>query len=289
MKHHRLRPAACALLLLALPAIGAAAPGFECLLEPSQVVEVRSPVDGLIASVAVNRGDPIRRGQPLVVLQSDAEKAGVESALLRARAEGQIAAARNRIDYATKKLARLVDLQKGNFLSPQAGDEADAEKRLAEAELQSALEARDIARIELKRAQELLALRTMVAPFNGVVMERMLHPGDLAESGSGRKPVLKVAQIDPMRVDVSLPATLFGSVRPGVAASVTALVGGGRFSATVRSVDRVIDAASGTFIARLEIANPKGEVPGGSRCTATIDGVVPPPRQANTPPRPGNN
>ena len=73
--------------------------------------------------------------------------------------------------------------------------------------------------------------------------------------------MLKVAQIDPMRVDVSLPAALFGQVRIGAAASVTALVGGGRFPATVRSVDRLIDAASGTFIARLEVPNPKAAVP----------------------------
>ena len=48
----------------------------------------------------------------------------------------------------------------------------------------------------------------------------MLNPGDLAESGSGRKPVLKVAQIDPLRVDVVLPAALFGQVKPGTEASV---------------------------------------------------------------------
>ena len=144
-----------------------------------------------------------------------------------------------------------------------------------------------MARIELQRARELLALRTMVAPFNGVVVDRMLNPGDLAESGSGRKPVLKVAQIDPIRVDVALPAALFGQVKSGTRASVEATVGGGRFPGTVRSIDRVIDAASGTFVARLEVPNPKGLVPGGSRCTATIDGVVAPPRQGLGRPRVG--
>lgn len=274
------------LWMVAVPS-WALASGFECLLEPWQLVEVRAPVDGMIASIAVNRGDVIRRGQTLVTLQSEAEKTAVASAVYRSRMEGQIAAARNRIDYATKKLARLADLQKGNFLSAQAGDEADAEKRLAEAELQSAVEARELARIELQRAQELLALRTMTAPFAGVVVDRMLNPGDLAESGSGRKPVLKVAQIDPMRADVPLPAALFGQVKPGTAASVVAAVGGARHTGTVRSVDRVIDAASGTFVARLEIPNPQGLVPGGSRCSASIDGVTAPARQALARPRAG--
>lgn len=264
-------------LVVALPG-WSAAEGFECLLEPSQVVEVRAPVDGMIAHVAVSRGDTIRRGQTLVTLQSEAEKMAVESAAYRVGMEGQIMAARNRIDYATKKLARLDDMQKENFMSAQARDEADAELRLAQSELKSASEARDLARIELQRSKELLALRTMTAPFSGVVVDRMLNPGDLAESGSGRKPVLKVAQIDPIRADVALPASLFGKVRAGSKATVTSVVGGGQFEATVRSIDRVIDAASSTFVVRLEVPNPKGLVPGGSRCTASIAGVVPPAR-----------
>lgn len=269
-----------ALAVAALAAAPAHADGFECLIEPSQVVEVRTPVDGVIASIAVQRGDAIRRGQTLVVLQSEAERAAVESAAQRAKAEGSIVAARNRIDYATKKLARLNDLIKENFSSQQARDEAEAEKRLAEAELLQATEAREVARVELRRAQELLALRSLSAPFNGVVLDRMLNPGDLAESGSGRRPVLKVAQIDPMRVDVLLPPALFGQVRMGMAAQVTARVGGKAFPAVVRSVDRVIDAASDTFVARLEVANPQAAVPGGSRCNATIQGVTAPPRGA---------
>ena len=262
------------LMLTVAGPVCAAPAGFECLLEPSQVIEVRSPADGIIASVTVNRGDTIRRGQPLATLQSDVEKTALEAAALRARAEGQIAAARNRIDYATKKLARLTELEKDNFSTPQARDEADAEKRLAEAELQSAQEGREIARVETRRAQDLLALRTMFAPFNGIVVDRMLNPGDLAEAGSGRKPVLKVAQIDPVRADVPLPAALFGQVKVGTRATVTATVGGGSFAATVRSVDRLIDAASGTFVARLEIANPQGLVPTGARCNAMLDGVA---------------
>ena len=252
-------------------AVGAS---FECLLEPTQVVEVRAPVDGVIAAIAVTRGDPIRRGQSLVVLQSDAERASVEVATLRAAAQGAILAARNRVEFTTRKLARLAELRKENFSTQQALDEAAVEVQLAEAELQSAIEARDLARADLKRAQEQLALRTIAAPFNGVVVDRLLNPGDLAESGSGRKPALRVAQIDTLRADVALPAALFARVRAGARASVTSSVGGGVYPAMVRSVDRVIDSASGTFIARLEVQNPLGQVPPGARCTASIDGIT---------------
>lgn len=272
-------PARVLILTLALTlSQTAAAEGFECLLEPWQVVEVRAPVDGMIASISVQRGDTVRQGQPLAQLQSGVEQATLEVARFRAGMEAQVATARSRLEYTQRKLVRLTQMEKENFMSAQARDEAEAEKRLAEAELQSATESREMARLELVRAQEALALRTLVAPFNGVVVDRMLNPGDLAEAGSGRKAVLKVAQVDPIRADVPLPAALFGKVRVGSRAAVTAQVGGRRFEARVSQVDPVIDAASGTFVVRLEVRNAQGAVPAGSRCTAGIDGLAPPQR-----------
>ncbi len=272
-------------LVSALPSLGAAT-GFDCLIEPSQVVEVRSSADGIIAAVHARRGDAVRKGQALVELQSSAERAGVDAARFRAAMDGQIASARNRLEYATLKLKRLTEMHKENFASAQARDEADAERRLAESELAAAIEARDLARIEYRRAVEILALRTMHAPFNGVVLDRMLNPGDLAEAGSGRKPVLKVAQIDPLHVDVVLPAALHAALKPGTRAQVTPRGSQDRLAASVAIVDRVIDAASGTFVARLELPNPKNSILGGVRCTVEINGVAAPGTTARAGTRP---
>ncbi|MBK6718002.1 MAG: efflux RND transporter periplasmic adaptor subunit [Burkholderiales bacterium] len=272
-------PVAAQTMPAARPAAAGANGGFDCLLEPWQVIEVRSATDGVIASISVSRGDTFRRGQVLVELQSQSEKLTVDLARMRSKLQGQVAAVESRIDYAGKRLARLADLERDNFASPQAREEADAEKRLAEAELKSALESRELAKLELLQAQEQLALRTVVAPFSGIVVDRMLNVGEIAEAGSGRKPVLKVAQIDPMRADVVLPAALFGQVKVGTRAEVRAHVGGSQHSAVVRSVDRIIDAASGTFVARLEVPNAGSQVPGGSRCSAVINGVSSPASQ----------
>jgi len=262
------------LVVAALLPAQAGATQFECLIEPAQVVELRASVDGIIASVHAKRGGTVRKGQVLVELQSAAERVAVESARYRAEMEGQIASARNRLDYASKKFARQADLQQQNFTSVQARDEADAERRLAQSELQSAIENRELARIEFQRAREQLALRTLASPFDGVVVDRMLNPGDLAESGSGRKPVLKIAQIDPLKVDVVLPASLFGKLRVGQKASVVSMVGGGRYTAMVQMVDKLIDPASSTFVVRLELPNPRASLPGGSRCSVQIEGIT---------------
>jgi RND family efflux transporter MFP subunit len=247
------------------------AAGYECLVEPSQTVELRTAVDGLIDKVNVRRADTVRKGQPLVELQSRAEIVAVESARFRAEMTGQIATARSRVAYAGKKFARADELQREKMVSAQSADEANAELQLAQAELLAGTENRDLARIEHKRAVEQLALRTLRSPFDGIVVERMLNPGDLAESGSGRKPVLLLAQIDPLHVDVALPDELFGKVRAGDKMAVTVRGPGGRYTAKVQFVDRVVDAASGTFLARLELPNRDGRIPSGLRCMADFD------------------
>ena len=172
-----------------------------------------------------------------------------------------------------KKHARAADLAQQNYTSVQSRDEVEAERRVAEAEMQAAIENRELAKLEYRRSVDLLNQRMMVSPFSGVVVDRLLNPGDLAESGTGRKPVLKIAQIDPLRVDVVLPAGLFGQVKLGMKADVTPQGLPGRFDAVVKLVDKVIDAASGTFVARLELPNPKQALPGGLRCQAAFEGL----------------
>ncbi|MDH4392067.1 MAG: efflux RND transporter periplasmic adaptor subunit [Aquabacterium sp.] len=241
-----------------------------CLIEPQQTVEVRTAVDGVIAAVPVERGDRVRRGQLLVELQSSAEQVALEAARFRAEMSAQIAVARSRLDYAERKASRTAELVKSGFASPQAQDEAAAERRLAASELAAAEEAQGLARIELRRAQEQLALRKVSSPLNGIVTDRLLNPGDLSDAGSGRRPVLRIAAIDVLKVNLVLPAARFGQVRIGQKAVVQPEVGGGRHEAMVRQVDRAIDAASGTFMARLELPNPGHLLPVGARCQADL-------------------
>lgn len=245
---------------------GAGATPFECLIAPAQVVEIRSPVEGVIDKIYVQRGDEVRRGQTLVELESGVERSTMESAKYRAQMEGHVASARNRQHFATKKFERMRELNSKNYIPAQQRDEAETEKRLSESELQDATENRELAKLEYQRAIDLLRLRSLRSPFNGVVVDRMLNPGDLAESGTGRKPVLKLALIDPLRVEVVLPLAAYGKIKAGTSAQVMPEVLGGSYPAVVKVVDRVVDAASGTFGVRLELANRNKQVPAGIRC-----------------------
>ncbi len=66
-------------------------------------------------------------------------------------------------------------------------------------------------------------------------------------------------------METVLPLSTFGKLRPGMVGNVTP-EGGTSYKATIKVVDRVLDAASGTYGVRLELPNPQGQLPGGIRC-----------------------
>ena len=103
-----------------------------------------------------------------------------------------------------------------------------------------------------------------MSPIDGVVMERLLRVGEFRHDQS---PVFTLAQVDPLRVEVFVPAALHGQVRAGMVAQVVPeLPGAQPVAARVAVVDPVMDAASGTFGVRLALPNPGKALPAGVRC-----------------------
>jgi len=259
---------------LALP-LPAAAADFDCVIEPKQVIEVRSPIEGLIEQVHVDRGDLVRKGQELVVLDANVERAAAAIARQRAEMDGAVRSGESRVDFSSKKFERAQNLHGQAYLSAQARDEAATEKRLAESELREAQDNRKLAALELKRQLEIIRLKTIRSPISGIVVERMQHPGELAEAGVGRKPILKLAEIDVLHVEVLLPAAAYGSIKRGMEVEIVPEIsnGGGRYMASVKVIDRLLDAASGTFGVRLELPNKQQRLPAGIRCQARFESL----------------
>lgn len=237
------------------------------MIEPRQLIEIRSPVEALIDNIRVKRGDFVTRGQVLATLDSGPERAALEVARSRAEAEGEIAVARARVDITAKKLDRAEQLFKEDFVSASARDEARAEHQLAVEELRRTRESRQLAEREVKRAEAVLAMRTIRSPLSGVVMEVMLRPGELGATASVKSPIMKLAQIDPLHVEVIAPMALYGKITRGQRATVMPEAPvGGQYSSVVTVVDSVVDAGSGTFGVRLELPNRKRAIPAGTRC-----------------------
>jgi RND family efflux transporter MFP subunit len=252
------------------------AASFDCLIEPFQTVELGTPVTGMLERVEVRRGDAIAKGQILAALESRAEQSAAELARYRSEQIGPMRLAENKREFSRRKFDRRRGMAAEQLMSEQESDDAEAEFKLAESELQVAKENRQIARLEFQQQSSLLNLRTIRSPFDGVVVEQMHYAGEVVEPGAAEPAILKVAQLDPLSVHAILPKEMFGKLAVGMTADVVPEIPTGHtYTARVTTIDRLVDAASGTFVVNLELANPKLEILAGVRCRATFIGNGP--------------
>lgn len=263
-----IRAAAC-LILLSAPAVAAPA-DYACLIEPRQVLKLAAPVQGVVASVTVDRGDRVRKGQLLASLDSDVEEANADIAKVHAANDTAVASGKARLDFLKRKQGRNDQLRQSDAVSFAQADEAAADAKVADAQMHEAELNVAQARLEAKRAEGLLRQRRVVSPVDGVVTERALGPGEFRNDQAH---ILTVAEMDPLRVEAYLPIAVYGRIKPGDAAQVMPEDPvGGAYTATVTVVDQVLDAASGTIGVRLELPNPELRLPAGVHCRVRFSG-----------------
>ncbi len=234
-----------------------------CFIEPYITVNLGSGVTGILKEISVERGDFVKKGQVLVRLDSSVEESNL--ALTRARSEmvATIEARKARLNFAAREHNRKEDLYKKEIITLDEIDEAETNKIIAERELQEAIEQQHIASLELKQALDILERRIIRSPINGVVTEKFLSIGELVNE----QPILKLAQLDPLNVEVIAPITLLNSVKVGDKSEVIPEKPiEGSYIGIVKIVDRVVDAGSGTFGIRIELSNPNYTLPAGLKC-----------------------
>lgn len=214
-----------------------------CMLEPSEKVQVSSPVTGVLDEVLVKRGDSINKGDKLFQLKAGVEREAVQLATVRA-------------EFAERKLQRNRGLYDEDILTAHERDESETESLIAKSEL-------------LLKKEE-LALREVSSPINGVVVNRFNNKGEYVNID----PIVSLATLDPLHVDLLLPSRYFGQISmkqklliiltPPESDIIDARI------ARVIIVDPLIDSASGTFRVQLVLKNPGNKIPAGIRCTAQI-------------------
>lgn len=260
---------AWAMVFLAAGCLGWEAPAqaageVACIMKPSLEVSVGAPVEGIIQDVHVDRGDWVSKGQVVVTLEASVEQATVALAKAKADAEATIKSTQAKIAFSTRKLERALDLYKSNSIAKHELDEAQTEKIVAEMAHQEAIEHKRIAELEWQRATASLDLHTIYSPLSGVVVDRLLSSGELAR----HTPIVKLAQIDPLRIEVFAPLILLGKLEQGMTAEVRPGNGDSTtYEAAITVVNRVVDSVSGTFGVRLEMPNPNNAIPAGLPCT----------------------
>ena len=238
--------------------------GLDCVIEPSREVELSSAVTGIIESIEVERGDTVKEGQLLARLNSGVERASAE--LARQRAESRLAmdSQREKLELANRSKKRVDTLHSNKMISEKEQDETRTTARLAKLDYDTAVEQKTIAELEYQRALEILKLREITSPLDGYVVDRFKSVGEYVEE----QPILVLAQVNPLHVEVIAPVDLYQQIKTGMTARIYPEAPiGGELEAMVKTVDPVVDAASGTFRVRLELDNSDNRIPAGIACS----------------------
>jgi len=255
----------CAVLLfwLAGPAAAEDYPAVDCIIQPSQVVDLGSPVAGVIHEVLVDRSDYVRRGQPVARIQDRIEVATVELARARAKVDAQLESERINLAYDKKSQRRIDSLYNRKVIAIDNKDDADRDAELSVLRIEQVKDLQTVRNEELERAMELVEQKIIRSPIDGFVVNRYKSQGEFVED----QPILRIAQLDPLNIEAIIPMKYFGMIQLGMLAEVyPEVVASKLHEARVTVVDRVGDAASGTFGVRLEMENPDFKIPAGLKC-----------------------
>ena len=238
-------------------------PELDCVIEPSEIVDVGSALPGLVGSILADRSDLVKKGAVIVKMESSVQQASLAQAKMKAGLKTSIKLREATAAFGNLTQDRNKELLKTSAISIQDMDQLKTETRIAELQVQQEKENRRLAQLEYARAKSILAQRSIRSPVDGVIMDRFKSVGEYVDD----EPLLRVAQLDPLNIEVIVPVSYLGRVKPGMQAEVMSVVpGSDTYLATVERVDTVADAASGTYGVRLNLSNPEYKVPAGMRC-----------------------
>lgn len=244
-------------------------------LAPLDHVEVGSDLNGTVLTVAVKENDRVSAGQVLATL--DPEPFLSEVTRARASAASATATAQKAkidMDHAELDLARVTQLVASG--AAPAGELDDARYALdaARAAVNVANASRDQARAVLERAAQDLRDAEIRSPIDGVVLHRMVDPGQTVVSAMSATPLFDVASdLALLEVEVSVDEADIGQVKVGQKATFTVTTWPDRtFEATVASIDPAADATASVVVygTHLRVENPDGQLRPGMTATAEI-------------------
>jgi RND family efflux transporter MFP subunit len=237
--------------------------GLDCLVQPYATAELSSSVTGVIESINVDRSDTVHKGQILASLESDVEQVKYKMAQARAKYDGELESSKINLGFSDREYKRISELYREKVVSLSEKEKTEASLELAKFEYDRVRHENEVLDLELELARANLELRRIISPIDGIVVDRYMMPGEYVEN----KPVLKVAQLQPLRIEVIASVHDFGRIHTGMHARVVPEIGEyGELVAEVVLVDKMIDAASGTFGVRLLLDNRDLAVPGGLKC-----------------------
>lgn len=250
---------------------------------PYQEVELHAKVAGYIRHISVDIGDRVKAGQVLATLdvpELSAQVQGANAGVAQtrdqiARARSEILSAQANHDALHAAAMRLQQAAKARpgLIAQQELDDADARDRAAEAALdaaKSSLAAMQqqlgVSQADQQRYSALEDYSHITAPFSGVVTWRYADTGALIQAGTSNEnsmPVVKLAEVDVLRLRLPVPASLASSVKIGDTATVYVQSLGLTFPGKVTRTTGALDLATRTEQVEIDVPNKSGRLQPG--------------------------
>jgi RND family efflux transporter MFP subunit len=202
-----------------------------------------SRTEGLIADLKVDAGDVVKAGDVLMELDDELARIALETVMVEGEeAELQLAEAR-RLDTEARQL-----VAKGAFARSEA-DTRETSVKVAEA----ALKGSDVA---AKQQRAVIERHRLIAPFDGVVSEKMAEAGEWVQTGT---PVVVLVETGNLRMDVQAPQELFSRLSSNPEMEVRLDSHPGKpLAGKIAVIVPVKDPVARTFLARVEMEDPDG-------------------------------
>ncbi len=227
-------------------------------------------VTGYVREVRVRQGDPVRAGQPLILIEAAELDAAYRSAAAAKQevsgasdeVEHSIAAAKANLDLAAATHRRMSMLYEKKSISDQEFDEASSRLKAAQANYEAAVSKR--AQLASRYQQADQAIRTaairrgdslVAAPFSGILVERKADPGSLAMPGT---PLAVVEQAGAYRLEANVPETLLRFVRRGQKLSVRLDALEGALEGSIDELGSMVDPESRSAVVKITLPQRPG-------------------------------
>jgi membrane fusion protein, multidrug efflux system len=234
-------------------------------LQAFESVLIHSKLRAFVDRMLVDRGSPVKKGQLLAVLtapEMTAELAQAESRVQaaesdRLQAEAQLAATQSTLDRLAKA-SETPGAISGNELV-QVRKQVEAGQALVQSKRQAVSAAEGLVRAQ----KDLQAYLQITAPFDGIVTERLVHPGALV--GPAADPaMLVIQQVSHLRLVVAVPEENAGAIVRGarVEFRVPAFPDRAYTGAVARSAHS-LDQKMRTMAVELDVFNPDGSLSPG--------------------------
>jgi HlyD family secretion protein len=256
-------------------------------IEPMHAVEVKSKASGQIMDIRVDEGDRVKTGDLICVLDKT-------TALNDYRqAEADLSVADVTLQQAEKGLKRQKELFDNKLISEEDYDNALLQRELAYSQKVSG-------EAKLAQAKESLDDTVIKSPIAGIVLKRYVNAGQIIASGisnvSGGTPIVQVAVMDTVYVEVDVDETDIGKAAVGQKCTVEAdAFPDEKFTGKVIKISPLgeVDQNITYFTVTTAVDNSEGKLKAGMNATCEITaaaayGVLLVPRDAVTDMQSGN-